>query len=64
MKDKEYKLTISTEDEYINFMMICGNDIDGWETKNWNRFTKEERDKFVEIANKFIEFANKFNIDN
>ena len=34
MKDKEYELTISTEDEYINFMMACGNDIDGWETKN------------------------------
>lgn len=64
MKDKEYELTISTEDEYVGFMMACGNDMDGWETKNWNRFTKEERDKFVIMAQKFIEFANKFNIDN
>ena len=64
MKDKEYELTISTEDEYVDFMMACGNDIDGWETKNWNHFTKEERDKFVVMAQKFIEFANKFNIDN
>lgn len=64
MKDKEYELTISTEDEYVGFMMAVGNDVDGWETKNWNRFTKEERDKFIIMANKFIEFANKFNIDN
>ena len=61
MENTEYELNIFTENGHIDFLMSCVYDDDVWVTKTWNEFTKEERDKFVAMAQRFIDFANKFN---
>lgn len=56
---REYKITIKTNKNDIDFQILVGNDETGWNNFQSCAATKEEKERLMTIAEQFIDFVSK-----